>query len=737
MSHALVIRVHFHDGRYHGVGDWPPSPARLLQALVAAAGLNGHLAASRNSLKWFESLPSAPIIGAPNARRGQRVMLYMPNNDLDAVQGNPRRVAEIRTAKKFFSPWLFDASAPFLYMWEDVADADERHAQAIVLLADHLYQFGRGIDMAWARGELINASGVEDTVASYAGSVYRPSAGGAGIVLPCPQPGSLASMETRYQAYRRRFEIELKGKTVKLTFRQAPRPRFRSVTYESPPFRRVYELRTSSDSSLSSWQLVEVTKLVVYLRNGAVERLETALPLRKQEIARVLVGRKPDGTSDGPPSERVRIIPLPSIGHPHADRAIRRVLVEVPAACPLRADDVAWAFSGLEPIDPETGEVCPVVVTPASVDDMLGHYGIGRGAAARTWRTVTPAALPDSAGRRRIDPACRLAEGKGGAERVQERQRAAAAVIQALRHADVRARIESIRVQREPFEGRGERVEAFAPRTRFAKERLWHIEVTFGARVSGPLAIGDGRFFGLGVMAPVSKTCGLHVFTVKSGLVEAPDPLVVTQALRRAVMARVQDALGRSTMSGFFSGHDPDGSPTRSERSSHLAFVFDPTRSRLLIIAPHVLDDRDSTPDERHHLAILDTALENLAELRAGSAGSLVLRPAWLDLEGDLLTARSAKWESVTPYLVTRHTKQADATEALSADLRVECRRRALPEPVDVRPLDARGVPGIGLMGRVRLVFPSAVHGPLLLGRNRYLGGGLFRGMGREADDVS
>ncbi|HEX9640166.1 MAG TPA: type I-U CRISPR-associated protein Csb2, partial [Candidatus Krumholzibacteria bacterium] len=80
MSHALVIRVRFHDGRYHGAGDWPPSPARLFQALVAAAGLNGQLAALRHSLEWFEKLPSAPTIGAPKARRGQRVMFYMPNN---------------------------------------------------------------------------------------------------------------------------------------------------------------------------------------------------------------------------------------------------------------------------------------------------------------------------------------------------------------------------------------------------------------------------------------------------------------------------------------------------------------------------------------------------------------------------------------------------------------------------------------------------------------------------------
>jgi CRISPR-associated protein Csb2 len=325
-------------------------------------------------------------------------------------------------------------------VWPDVGGADERHVQAIVSLADHLYQLGRGIDMAWAWGELLDHSVVDEVLAGYAGPICRPSAGGGGVTLPCPQPGSLTSTELRYQAYRHRFEVERKGRTVKTTFRQPPQPSFRSVAYESPPSRFVYELRASSnDSPLASWPLVAVSKLVVCLRDAAVEKLRTALPAQKAEIERVLFGRKPDGTNDGPARERVRIIPLPSIGHPHADRAIRRILVEVPAGCSLRADDVAWAFSGLEPIDPDTGEVYPVVLTPALSDDMLRHYGIVGEARARAWRTVTPAALPDGASRRRIDPARKLTESKGGAERGQERQRAAAAVIQALRHVDVRA----------------------------------------------------------------------------------------------------------------------------------------------------------------------------------------------------------------------------------------------------------------------------------------------------------
>ena len=141
---------------------------------------------------------------------------------------------------------------------------------------------------------------------------------------------------------------------------------------------------------------------------------------------------------------------------------------------------------------------------------MLSHYGVGNGEGWRVWRTITPAALPEAARRRRIDPRRIAAEAKSGAERAAEQKRAAGAVVQALRHAEVRTSAETIRVQREPFEANGERVEAFATGTRFAKERLWHVEIIFDAPVAGPLIIGDGRFLGLGVMAPVPSAAKMR-----------------------------------------------------------------------------------------------------------------------------------------------------------------------------------------------------------------------------------
>jgi CRISPR-associated protein Csb2 len=728
---ALALHVRLHDGRYHGEGDWPPSPARLFQALVAGIGLGGPVGdAERAALTWLEER-HPPVIAAPlwwRPRRG--VLFYMPNNDSDRIEGDPQRMSEIRTATKVFRPYIFNAAIPFVYAWQfGAAPDDEERARAICRLAERLYQLGRGVDMAWAWGEFLDDETLDGLLAEYPGQVFRPSIGSNAISLPSPLRGSLAGIERRYRAYGDRFHYMRDGKAM--VFRQPPKPRFASVGYDSPPARQVYELRElNAEAAFAPWALARASALVVRLRDGALELLKRAMPGRASEVERVLVGRKLDGTNDGPLGDRVRIIPLPSIGRVHADREIRRVLVEVPATCPIRAADVHWAFSSFNLVDTETGEV-HAVLTRADSQEFLRHYGIDHDRSHRVWRTVTPAALPEAARRRRIDPARQIDHAKAGRERAREQECAAAAVCQALRHAEVRTAAQVIRVQREPFDMNGARVEGFADGSRFAKERLWHVEVTFESTLSGPLVIGDGRFLGLGVMAPVVKARGVHVFTVGAGLAEQADAIGIARALRRAVMARTQAVLGDSTvLPAFFSGHEPDGAPAKSQLHPHVAFVFDPRGARLLVVAPHVLDRREATRDEVANLSVLEEALRDFHELRAGTAGLLKVRATIADRTTDPLLVASRTWESSTSYHVTRHAKKVGADEALAIDLRAECRRIGLPAP-HVEWTECRGVPGVGLVGWARLAFEVAVEGPLLLGRCRHTGSGLFAAVTR------
>lgn len=697
--------------------EWPPSPARLFQALVAAAGRAGTIAdGDREALCWLERL-DAPVIGAPRMQRGQVVELFVPDNDLDAVQGDPARTAEIRSPKRY-SPKLFDPAHPFLYVWR--FDGESLQASTICRIALGLYQFGRGIDLAWAQARIDDEQAHTLYIDTYPGILYRPSARGGGDSLACPTLGSLASLEARHAGQRARFS----GPSSAQLFSQAPKPRFLQVPYDTRAARFVYDL-LREDRSYAARSAVEASRIVEWVRDTAVDHFVRALPDYRDVIERSLIGRKADGADAAPTSTRVRIVPLASIGHDEADRRIRRILVEVPPNCPLRAADVSWAFSGLELGIPETGEALGATLTPSDDSTMLRHYGTD--VLARRWRTVTPAVLPETAKRRRIDPLRVAEEAKGGTERATEEARAVAAVVQALRHAGVRSGAEAIRVQREPFDRKGERVEPFAEGTRFAKERLWHVEIGFATPVQGPLVIGDGRFLGLGVMAPAMQVDGVFAFAIEAGLEATPSPEGLARSLRRAVMARVQATLGaRRKLAAFFTGHEDDGEPTHEV---HLTFAFDPTAMRLLIIAPHIIERRAATTADREHLGTLQRALGTFSELRAGSAGRLLLRPTLIDYEADPLLGPSKTWTSATTYRVNRHAK-GGAVAAFTADLLAECRRLDLPEP-SVTTSDVRGIPGVGLVGLAQMEFRVAIQGPIVLGRNRFAGGGLFVGRGQ------
>src|SRR5262249_33518151 len=86
MIRFLVLSIRFLDDRYHGQtaqgekAEWPPSPFRLFQALVAGNARGASLPESvRVALRWLESL-AAPVICAPRAVESPERLTYVVNN---------------------------------------------------------------------------------------------------------------------------------------------------------------------------------------------------------------------------------------------------------------------------------------------------------------------------------------------------------------------------------------------------------------------------------------------------------------------------------------------------------------------------------------------------------------------------------------------------------------------------------------------------------------------------------
>ena len=87
MALHLDLTVRFLDDRYHG-SDWPPSPARLFQALVAGSKTGAPArewnADRQGALEWLESL-EPPNIFSRTKSDGQRFTIYVPNNSLASI----------------------------------------------------------------------------------------------------------------------------------------------------------------------------------------------------------------------------------------------------------------------------------------------------------------------------------------------------------------------------------------------------------------------------------------------------------------------------------------------------------------------------------------------------------------------------------------------------------------------------------------------------------------------------
>ena len=710
---ALLIEVHLVNGRYHGNDDWPPSPFRLFQALVAGAyggrWIAEHGADKDAAFHWLERL-DPPHLAAPRALSGAALALFVPNNDLDKYHGDPLRVGEIRVSKHI-RPRLLAGDAPILYAWP--FDSGEIHAAIIARLAERLHTLGLGIDPAFARATIITWNEAEALLAAHPGRVIRPSAV-ATAGPTCPIAGALDSLKVRYRDAARRFHRQ--GRIV--LYSNARKPRFRQVAYGSPAARLLFDILGAT----TSCPLDRIVALTERIRDTAAERLATIFPDEAPKIHDVIIGRRDAREVDK--SARIRITPLPSIGHPHADRSIRRILLDIPSECPLRKSDLQWAFS-CPLLVSEDGEVRQELA-PSTDRSMLAHYGIENSTPHRLWRTVTPVALPEQVARRRIDPAHQREQAKGGIERADEEDKAALAVIRALHHAGLSAHPGSIRIQREPFEPKGARAEAFAPGTRFAKECLWHVEITFIEPTHGPLVLGDGRYLGLGLMAPVKNTRhDVVAFSLPANVhLSIGDREDLLRAVRRALMALSRDAHGNLPL--LFSGHLPGGAPAASGRHEHVFLAcadldHDGRIDQLMVAAPRTCDR--SARRDLFRYDEFDRVTASLETVRAGRLGVIALQAT---SPAQALVGPARTWKSHTPYSPTRHAGRGrDPVPALLRDVLAECVRRGLPKP-EIDLLDLSVGPREGVTARLGLRFAAAVPGPILLGRDSHRGGGLF-----------
>jgi len=419
----LLLTVRFLDDRYHGLLDrggppeWPPSPFRLFSALVAGVARRGELEAEAgNALAWLQKL-DPPIIITPKSRTGQAIIRYVPNNDGDRKPDRQERLAAKPTI-----PTLMllepDEKPEVHYLWE-IDDRTDVPLKQIRDAARSLAALGWGVDMAFADAMLIT----EPEIQKLPGVRWYPKAGVSrdqGMLrVPTADPDrqecTLSDLKHCHQTAINHIKH---GEPVHTVDKPRVFERVFYTTVERPIGRpyRIFELRRINGSPFrySHRKLIHIAGMARHL---AIEAMKMHAPRGVDEdwVETYVAGHRRDSSpapfkknkcADNADDDRQRdelvasdehrqlsYLPLPSIGHPHTDPGVRRIMIVAPPGDAALLAHVARHLAGrmLEPLrgDEFTNQEPPLLV-PVRHDNVARFYT----QPANAWASVTPVILP-------------------------------------------------------------------------------------------------------------------------------------------------------------------------------------------------------------------------------------------------------------------------------------------------------------------------------------------------------
>ncbi|WP_437571107.1 type I-G CRISPR-associated protein Csb2 [Sorangium sp. So ce542] len=558
----LAIEVALLTGRYVATtvddrsrAEWPPHPARLFSALAAAhfEALNPSKE-ERAALEWLER-QGAPEITAPEAAARDVLTVFVPVNDtsvvgslddevllvrearaeLDATRpkgGKPLATAEKKLAKaeaRFLEavrstlaavpagkegreaparaasllpeqrtrqPRTFPSSAPaemdlaaarIVFAWPSAIPTPEQLA-TLDALAARVTRLGHSSSLVTARvrDDRPEATWIPDGAG--------PGSAGDETVLRVVEPGQLAALSEAFE-----LQADTPGRVMPASFQRYVRPRaVGAVASPVPLFGDGWiVLRRVSGPRLPSVRAVDVARTV---RKAMMAAYGPGAP-------EVLSGHR----ASGGPSERPHLayVPLPFVGSTHADGAILGVALIFPRDA--TRDERLAVYRALDAWERRargSNEEAPCLAVHlgragelvlARVEAPVSTSTLRPGtwcAEAVSWASATPIALdrnPGNLGARNPQKeAAAYAEAEAtlavACERIGLPRPSGVTILPAapLAGAD-KAR------QFPPF---------FAGKPP-VQRALVHATLTFDAPVRGPILLGAGRYFGLGLFRPL------------------------------------------------------------------------------------------------------------------------------------------------------------------------------------------------------------------------------------------
>ena len=487
MPEYLCATLTFLGGAFHGRADggepeWPPSPLRFFQALVAAAAARWRdefEAQVGPALRWLEAEP-APTIVAPQGQRGAPYRLSVPNNAMDIVARALGRGGELskdaspatHRAMKTVRPTHVDDDASVHYLWP-IAPGQE--TRALMTACEGVSAVGWGVDLVAACVRVLS----QEQADALEGHRWQPTSSGR-VSLRVPETGTLSGLVQRHAAFLGRLT---EGGTVLTPVPPLTAYRvqgYRRADDPAPlPFAAFLLLRPDNQKT-AFFDTCRRTIHVAGMMRHAVAQAAEAAGRSGAWRATYVLGHEVEGgrARGGLETRRFSYLPLPSILHyegQHRLSGVQRVMVAAPAGDEA---EVAWlrrTMSGRELIDEQGQQAAVLSLLPN--DDWAVRQYTGQG---RVWKSVTPVILP---GRDDGRPA--------KTERLLRRS---------LEHAGLPTNA-ALSWRREGYWPGANLATCYTAAACHTHPVRYHVRMEWPEPVKGPVAVGAGRYGGMGVFA--------------------------------------------------------------------------------------------------------------------------------------------------------------------------------------------------------------------------------------------